>query len=121
MCGAPCVAPPVLGPVAGVTSFSRWTGAENVGPTAAAVSLSGRVTTADGRGIINAIMTIEGLGLPQPRLARTGPFGYYEFTELQAGQTYIVSISSKRFTFTVPSRAIQLLDDVGDFDFIAEP
>ena len=123
MCGAPCVntATNTLGPVIGVTTFSRWTGAENVGPTAAAVSLAGRVTTADGRGIVNAIMTIEGGGLPQPRLARTGPFGYYEFTELQAGQTYIVTISSKRFTFTVPSRPIQLLDSIGDFDFVAEP
>jgi hypothetical protein len=74
MCGAPCVVPPTLGPVAGVTTFSRWTGAEAVGPTAAAVSLAGRVSTADGRGIVNAMMTISGGGLTEPRLARTGPF-----------------------------------------------
>jgi hypothetical protein len=121
--GAPCVntGTNTLGPIIGVTNFSRWTGAELQVPTAAAVSLAGRVTTADGRGIVNAIMTIQGGGLPQPMLARTGPFGYYEFTNLQAGQTYIVSIASKRFTFTVPSRPIQLIDSVGDFDFIAEP
>jgi hypothetical protein len=105
----------------GVTAFSNWTAGNANVPTAAGVDLSGRVTTADGRGIVNAVMTIQGGGLTQPRLARTGPFGYYAFTDLAAGQTYIVTIHSKRFTFTVPSRAVVLVDSIGDFDFVAEP
>jgi hypothetical protein len=94
---------------------------ELLGTTAASVSLAGRVTTANGNGIVNCILKIEGGGLTQPRIARTGPFGYYEFTDLAAGQTYIVTIKSRRFSFAIPSRSVVLVDSISDFDFIAEP
>jgi hypothetical protein len=88
--------------------------------TAADVSLAGRVTTADGRGIRNARVVISGNGLPEPRTATTGSFGYFSFEGLQAGQTYVVTVNSKRYTFSVPSRVITLLDNLADVNFVAD-
>lgn len=121
--GAPCVdtVNHVIGPVTGVTQFSRWTGAGPLAPTAAAVSVAGRVTTADGRGIRNAVMTISGNGLAQPIRTITGLFGYYNFDGLNAGETYVLTVNSKSFAFQVPSRVINLNDNVTDADFIANP
>ncbi|MBP7375550.1 MAG: carboxypeptidase regulatory-like domain-containing protein [Pyrinomonadaceae bacterium] len=89
-------------------------------PTAAGASISGRVTTADGRGIVNAAITITGNSLQQPKRVKTSSFGYYFIDGLQAGETYVVTINSKRYTFSVPSRVISLNDSVGDIDFAAE-
>ena len=124
MCaGGPCVDTGLnpLGPINGVTTFSRWTGSKPVGPTASEASISGRVTTSSGAGIKNAAIVITGNGLPRPVIAKTGSFGYYMIEGLQAGETYVVTVVSKRFTFQVPSRVISLTDSVDDIDFVADP
>ncbi len=90
-------------------------------PTAAEASISGRVTTSDGRGIQNAVVVVTGDLIPDSRYARTGAFGYYQIDGLEAGRTYVVTIVSKRFTFQMPSRVISLNDSVGDIDFTATP
>lgn len=36
------------------------------------------------------------------------------------GETYIISIFSRRFTFSQPMRVIAVLDAVGDLNFIAD-
>jgi hypothetical protein len=89
--------------------------------TAADVSMSGRVTTADGRGIRNAHVVISGNGLPEARVTTTGSFGYFTFEGLQTGQTYVVTVNSQRYTFSVPSRVITLVDNLADVDFVADP
>ena len=94
--------------------------AERLGPSASNASISGRVTTEGGRGISNAIMSISGGGLTSPRFIRTGSFGYFVFDELPVGETYVITISSKRFVFTNPSRLVTLMDNIGDLDFIAD-
>jgi hypothetical protein len=88
--------------------------------TAAAASLSGRVTTADGRGIRNARIVVSGNTLPEPRIATTGSFGYFSLDGLQAGETYVVTVNSKRYTFSMPSRVITLVDNVVDANFVAD-
>lgn len=90
-------------------------------PTSAIVGISGRVITADGRGIAGAVMTIEGGSLEQPKTLITNPFGYYRFDGLEAGQTYILTVGSKRYLFSKPSRVIELLDNINDFNIVAEP
>jgi len=88
--------------------------------TAAGVSMAGRVTTADGRGIRNAKVVVTGNSLDQPVIATTSSFGYFEIDSLRAGETYVVTVNSKRYTFSVPSRVITLVDNVVDIDFVAE-
>jgi len=89
--------------------------------TAAGASVSGRVTTADGNGIRNAKVVITGNSLDHPMITTTGSFGYYTFEGLEAGQTYVVTVNSKRYTFSMPSRVISLVDNIVDADFIADP
>ena len=45
-------------------------------------------------------------------------FGYYSFTDVEVGQSYTVSVSSKRFTFA--TRLINLNDAVDGLDFEAQ-
>ena len=89
--------------------------------TAADASLAGRVTTADGRGIRNAHVVISGNGLSEPRTATTGSFGYFSFEGLATGETYVVTVDSQRYTFSIPSRVISLVDNVVDANFVADP
>jgi hypothetical protein len=106
--------------VLNVSNFSDW-GIGALVPTAAEVSISGRVTTSSGAGIKNAAIVVTGNGLPRPFIAKTASLGYYMIEGLQAGETYVVTVVSKRFTFQVPSRVISLTDSVDDIDFVADP
>ncbi len=89
--------------------------------TAANLSISGRVMTAAGSGIRNTKVVITGSSLPAPRVVTTGSFGYYTLGGLRAGETYVITVNSKRYTFSAPSRVISLIDNVADADFTADP
>lgn len=89
-----------------------------IAPTSATVSLSGRVLTAEGRGVPFALVSISGDSM---RTVRTNPFGHYRFTDLTVGQTYIVSVASKSLAMTNSSRMIKLQDEVSGFNFTADP
>jgi hypothetical protein len=68
--------------------------------TAASVTVSGRVLSSEnGRGLTNATVQIADQS-GHIRTATTGRNGFYQFDEVEAGQTYIISVSSKRFGFT---------------------
>jgi hypothetical protein len=85
-------------------------------PSAAMVSVGGRVTTASGMPIsrVNVKLTDQN---GNARSALTSNFGYYRFDEVEVGQTYVVSIESKRYQFA--PRLISLSDELADLDFIA--
>lgn len=93
---------------------------EAVPPTAANASISGRVITADGRGITNVWIIISGGSLSQPRTIRTSSFGYYRVEDLPAGETYVLEIRAKRYSFTNPTRIISLTEDASEQNFIAD-
>lgn len=96
-----------------------WTPAP-LSPTAAGVTITGRVRTADGTGIRNAILTLtnaEG----ETRTAVSSAFGYYTFLDVPAGQTYILSVSTKRYAFGQPQIVIAVQDSLDDVDFVGEP
>lgn len=87
-------------------------------PSAAGVSIDGRIMTTDGTGIRNVIVTlVEQDGTIH--MTRTGSFGYYNFEDVAAGQSVIVSIYSRRFSFPQPVRVVMLKDAVSDLDFVA--
>ena len=96
-------------------------GLELLAPTAANASLEGRVKTADGRGIKGAVVTIQGGGLTEPLVARSGPFGYYRFENLPAGQLYTLSVATKRYRFDQPTLVVSLVDNLADVNFVAQP
>lgn len=91
------------------------------GSTAATASIGGRIVTANGRGISNAIVTISGGELSEPRSIATGSMGYYSFDDLPTGGAYVISVGTKRYTFSNPTRIVTLMQDLADADFVADP
>lgn len=95
-----------------------WQG--NLGPTASLVAVSGKVTTADGRGIRNVNVSLTDQS-GNVRKALTGSFGYYRFDEIEAGQTVVLSTAAKRYVFASPTRIVTVQEELADIDFTAEP
>ncbi len=87
-------------------------------PSAASVEVSGRVMTNSGRGISNARVTITDQA-GNSRLATTNTFGYFRFTEVQAGEVFVLSVLSKRYSF-VP-QVVFITEDLDELNFTAEP
>jgi hypothetical protein len=101
-----------------VVAFSSWTVGTLLAPTAAPVTVSGRVVNRLGHGVDRARVTlIDNLG--NSRSAVTNAFGYYTFDGVIAGRSYVVSIEAKSYRFA--SRLLTLGDSVADFDFVALP
>jgi Carboxypeptidase regulatory-like domain/Beta-propeller repeat len=88
-------------------------------PTAASANVNGRVKTSNGSGIARARVSITKPN-GEIQLATTNPFGYYRFQDLAVGETYILNVSSKRYSFAEPTRVISLNEDLTDADFVAD-
>lgn len=95
-------------------------GADEIVPTSANASISGRVMTANGEGIRNAVIMVTGGNLSEPIYAQTGTFGYYVIENLPVGNTYVVTVISKRFVFSNPTRIVTLDDNLSDLNFEAD-
>ena len=67
-------------------------------PTAASATISGKVRTANGRGIPRAIVSISDPN-GQIRYARTNPFDYFHFEGIGVGETYVFNAYAKAYTF----------------------
>lgn len=87
-------------------------------PSAANVTISGRVTDSNGNGVTNARVTALDAG-QIVFSAVTNPFGYFAIEGITAGQSYVVMVSSKKYSFA--ARVVLAQDDITDMDFIADP
>jgi len=87
---------------------------------AAEVSLSGRVASTEGRGITNTVVTLPGRD-NKPHTFITGRSGEFHFDSLASGETYVVTVQARRFTFDPSSRVYTLNDNVSNADFTGEP
>lgn len=125
------VIPQIVGPVflrveaEGNANMSAqfMTGTYNVTtfvPTAAAASISGRITTGSGRGIANVTLQLTSSATGETIFARSNTFGNYSFADLRSGEAYILSVSSKRYAFDNPSRVVNLSEDLTDVDFVSD-
>lgn len=90
----------------------------NVAPTAASVSVSGRILSKDGSSISRAAVTLTDSNGTVKRYL-TGAFGFYRFDDIQAGQTVIITVNAKRYRFT--PQVLNVIEDVSDLDFTAAP
>ncbi len=105
------------------TSYNYGTDAfitkiNNLAPTSAGATISGRVLTANGRGIINVRVSLTGAN-GETRVALSNPFGYYRFNEVPSGETYILSAKAKRYQFSQPTQIVSLNEDLSGIDFTA--
>lgn len=89
--------------------------------TAAHTTISGRALNAYGRGISGARIQVLDLASGQTTYALTNSFGYYTAFNLEVGRSYILSASSKSYTFYESSKMVSLLDATEDVNFIANP
>ncbi len=88
------------------------------GPTAATSTVAGRVTDGEGRGISHVAVTINATS-GETRRALTNGFGYYSFSEVASGETYILSVNSKGYTFEPSSQVVNVSNNLTDVNFVA--
>lgn len=88
-------------------------------PTAAFVSISGRVMNSFGQGLANVRVSLADLGGSQRVSAVTSSLGYYQFDNVATGSMYVLTPVSKRFTFT--PQTITVNDNVTGMDFTGTP
>ena len=81
------------------------------------VSVSGRVTRANGQGVSNAIVSLVDGGVGGRRVAITNPFGFYRFENVQTGGTYTMAVISRLYSFT--PQTIQVNNELTDVNFVA--
>ena len=93
--------------------------ANPLAPTAAAVSVSGRVLTAKGRGIRNVLVTMTDAG-GLSRTTSSSAFGYFSFADVPSGSTYIFSVTAKRFTFIQPAQVFSIMEDFDEIVFVGD-
>lgn len=88
-----------------------------VNPTAASVSVSGQVSDESGNGIPRVVVKmIDTNGVE--RHAITNPFGYYRFEGVQAGQTYVFTVSAKNYQPVSFTQTIT--DEVSDLNIVLQ-
>ncbi|HRI03767.1 MAG TPA: DUF2012 domain-containing protein [Pyrinomonadaceae bacterium] len=88
----------------------------NTAVTASGVAVGGRVLTPEGRGVRGANVTItDDKGVS--RTVSTGVNGTFRFEDVEPGQTYLVNVRSRRFTFSPQS--VQVNDNIADLQFVA--
>ncbi|MFM9904075.1 MAG: reprolysin-like metallopeptidase [Pyrinomonadaceae bacterium] len=86
-------------------------------PTAAAVTVSGRVLGPRGRGLANTTVTMTSQN-GTARTVRTSAMGYFVFKDVETGGTYIFTVMNRRYQFS--PRIAVVTDNLSDFDLIAE-
>lgn len=101
---------------ANYVAFSGFWG-NVLAPTAASANISGRVINAEGTGINNISVVLAGAPLTAPRIVKTNSFGNFTFENLEVGQTYVISVSNKKYGFGQESQVISLLENVSDIVF----
>lgn len=104
----------------------EWIGIDDINvqclpPTASNSTIVGRVTTASGNGIAKSTLSLTGPGLNQPSYALTSPFGHFSFSDVPAGENYVVTVQAKGFVFNQPSMLLNISDAVNEINFVALP
>lgn len=102
---------------ANVTSLSPFVIAEGLVPTAASVTISGRVFNQNGRAIANAQVRVNNAE-GNVRTTTTNQFGYYQFDEIAAGQTYVFQVMAKGASYS--AQVLNVNDNIADLNFYAQ-
>ncbi len=102
---------------AGSGTFASNPGPTYNPPTAAPSMVSGRVLNSQRRGVANArVMLTNSSG--QTFAVRTNSFGYYKFSDIESGQTVIISVFAKQYTYT--PRVLNISAELDGMDFMPQ-
>lgn len=89
-------------------------------PTAAESTIAGRIVDSFGNPISRAYISITDSN-GTTRTIASNSFGFYNLEGLNAGETYTVAVSHKRYLFADSPRVINLQDNVNELNFVAAP
>jgi hypothetical protein len=87
-------------------------------PTAGQGSIRGRVTNEFGRGISRVAVSALNTNTGETFLGHTNPFGYYQITDLQIGDFFIVQAQSKSYQFPI-LQSFSLDENLDGINFVA--
>jgi Tol biopolymer transport system component len=93
-------------------------GISTLAPTAADVSISGRVLTATGRGIYRTRVSLTDSS-GNTRYTNTNNFGFFNFQEVASGEICIIAVSSKQYSFSQPTQTLSVFENVENINFVA--
>ena len=102
---------------AGVTAFSAWTFNSTLSPSAVNGTISGRITTSDGKPVEGAIIRLSG---GQSRKLITDNQGSYRFDNVEAGAFYTVTPAGANYKFSPFNRSFSLIGNLTEAVFTAE-
>ncbi|HEX8247163.1 MAG TPA: SBBP repeat-containing protein [Pyrinomonadaceae bacterium] len=85
-------------------------------PTAASVAVGGRVTVG-ANGLARARVTLTDIN-GETRSVLTSSFGYYRFNDVAAGETYILSVSHKRYAFA--PQVVSVMEEMNELNFTGD-
>jgi hypothetical protein len=89
----------------------------NTTPTAAGLSISGRVMTSNGRALSRVkILLTDQKG--ETIVKTSNNFGYFSFDELTAGNTFVINAFTKLYQFT--PQVVTLFDSINGLNLIAQ-
>lgn len=80
----------------------------------ASVTVSGQVFTSGGQGLRNAVVSITDAGGVRRQIP-TSSLGFYSFDEVQTGQTYTISVNSRRYRFE--PKTLNISNQLTNVDF----
>lgn len=89
-------------------------------PTASNVTVGGKITNEGNNGLSRVPVTITDEN-GNTRMTYTNVFGYYQFNEVLAGETYIVMVNHRKYVFADNPRVVQVEDNLTNLDFQASP
>jgi hypothetical protein len=87
--------------------------------TAEPVNVSGRIVDQNGAGIYRASVTITNAQGTVVKTAISSTTGDYLFTGIDSGATYVISASSKTYSFT--PRSLNVVAEVSGFNLVGTP
>jgi len=94
---------------------------EELIPTAANATVSGRVVDGNGRGVKGISLTLFNASNGQTAAAITNNFGFYGIDGVAVGTFYVLTANeSKRFFFANGQRSFTVNGDLSNLDFLAE-
>lgn len=86
--------------------------------TAASVVVSGRVQTAAGRAVSDAIVTATDM-FGNRRSTRTNAFGFFRMAGIPSGESHLIQVTARRYTFD--ATLITVTDDITGLTVTARP
>ena len=90
-----------------------------ISPSAATATVTGRVTTSEGRGINGATVTVMNASTGALLTARTNALGYYSIEGLEVTEFYSLTVTHKSYVFAPDTQFFTLNEDTNGVDFMA--